>query len=123
MRFSWRADWVHAALLGQPVALSRVALRARGHHVVPRIRAATGERNEVIPREALPELELILPAGAVLTPVSVACEQERVCDLSPELSRDVNEPDETNNRRPGDRECNAPNHTVPVRLHDLRLAV
>jgi hypothetical protein len=77
----------------------------------------------VISSETLAELELILTSAAVLTLVSIAREQKRIGYLTPELARDVDESDEPDYRRFGDRECSAAYHASPVRFNDLRLAV
>src|SRR5919112_3843629 len=47
-RLFWRALGVHAAFHRQAVALPRVALGARGHDVVPGVRAAAGDRLDVV---------------------------------------------------------------------------
>src|SRR3989475_9419037 len=49
-----RPQRVHPRLLGQQVALPGVAARTRREHVVPPVRAAPRQRNQVVPGEALP---------------------------------------------------------------------
>src|SRR2546427_3807970 len=50
----------HPRLLGQQVALPGVAARTRREHVVPPVRAAPRQRNQVVPGEALPVAQLLL---------------------------------------------------------------
>ena len=89
---------VHAALLGQVIALPRVAAAAGGHHVGPVVVAAARERNQVIPREALAVPQLDLAPVAVLAPVPVTSEEECVGDLPTEAAGDVHEFDQPDDR-------------------------
>src|SRR2546422_1765682 len=79
---------VHPRLLGQEVALACVAAGAGGEHVRPGVGAAARQRDEVVPREALPKPQLRLRAAAKLAAVVVAGEQERVGDLTAEAAGD-----------------------------------
>src|SRR5690349_12764709 len=69
---------VHADLLRHPVPLARIARRAGGDDVRPLVRAAAGERNEMVARERLARLQLGRGAPAVLTAVPITGEEEGV---------------------------------------------
>ena len=114
---------MHAALLGQVIALPRIAGAAGGHHVGPLVVAAPRERNQVIPRQALAVPQLELAPMAVLAAVAVASEEECVGDLATEAAGDVDELDQ-----PDDgwfRECQAfaSDDVARVRFDDLGLAL
>src|SRR5580765_3210112 len=114
---------MHPDLLGKAVALARIAGTARRHHVRPIIRATARQRNEVVARERLAVLELRDVSPAVLAPIMVAREQERVRHLPAEAPRHMNELRETDDGGPGHREALRPHDTIEVRLDDLGFAV
>src|SRR5690349_269224 len=95
----WRHQRMHAALLRQVIPLSRVAGAARGHHVGPLVVTAAGERDQVIPREALAMAELPVPPMAILTAVTIAGEEECVGDLAAEAAGNVHELDQPDDGR------------------------
>ena len=114
---------VHAALLGQVIALPRIAGAARGHHVGPLVVAAARERNQVIPRQALAVPQLALAPMAVLAAVAVAGEEECVGDLAAEAAGDVDELDQPDDGWFGKCEPFASDDVARVRFDDLGLAL
>src|SRR5690349_9205710 len=90
---------MHANFLRQQVALAGVAARAGGQNVVPRVRTAPRERNQVVARQTLALPQLLLRAAAELAAVVVAGKQERVGDLAAETARDVDEADQPDDSR------------------------
>src|SRR2546428_13241558 len=94
-----RPQGVHARLLGKEVPLARVAARAGRQDVSPAVGATAGQRDEVVPRQALPVPQLLLVTAADLAAVVVAGEEERVRDLTAEAAGDVNELDEADDGR------------------------
>src|SRR4051794_22380426 len=96
MRLGWMRQRMHSDLFRQAIALSGITRAASGDDVVPVVRAAARQRDQVIARERLAELELRRVAAAVLTTITVAREEEGVGDLAPEPTRHVNELREAN---------------------------
>src|SRR2546425_3548055 len=94
VRLERRPQRVHARLLGKEVPLARVAARAGRQDVSPAVGATAGQRDEVVPRQALPVPQLLLVPAAELAAVVVAGEEERVRDLTAEAAGDGNELDE-----------------------------
>src|SRR2546422_8631743 len=91
VRLERRPQRVHARLLGKEVPLARVAARAGRQDVSPAVGATAGQRDEVVPRQALPVPQLLLVPAAELAAVVVAGEEERVRDLTAEAAGGVNE--------------------------------
>src|SRR5256712_6501135 len=89
-----RPQGVQARLLGKGVPLARVAARAGRQDVSPAVGATAGQRDEVVPRQALPVPQFLLVPAAELAAVVVAGEEERVRDLTAEAAGGVNELDE-----------------------------
>src|SRR6185369_8300743 len=89
MRLARGHQRVHAALLGQVVALPRIARAARGHHVGPVVVTPAGERNQMIAGQAFAVAQVSLAAMAVLAAVAVAGKEECVGDLATEAAGDV----------------------------------
>src|SRR5918993_4656104 len=77
-RLFWRALGVHAAFHRQAVALPRVALGARRHHIVPGVRAAARDRLDVVAGQAVTATEVASVSRAVLAAVAIAGEEDRV---------------------------------------------
>src|SRR2546425_10975113 len=94
VRLERRPQRVQARLLGKEVPLARVAARAGRQDVSPAVGTTAGQRDEVVPRQALPVPQLLLVPAAELAAVVVAGEEERVRDLTAEAAGGVNEPDE-----------------------------
>src|SRR3989441_5197772 len=106
VRLERRPQRVHARLLGKEVPLARVAARAGRQDVSPAVGATAGQRDEVVPRQALPVPQLLLVPAAELAAVVVAGEEERVRDLTAEAAGDVNELDEADDGRgPGPKKA------------------
>src|SRR2546425_9452462 len=75
VRLERRPQRVHARLLGKEVPLARVAARAGRQDVSPAVGATAGQRDEVVPRQALPVPQLLLVPAAELAAVVVAGEE------------------------------------------------
>src|SRR5256886_9194929 len=86
VRLERRPQRVHARLLGKEVPLARVAARAGRQDVSPAVGATAGQRDEVVPRQALPVPQLLLVPAAELAAGVVAGEEERVRDLTAEAA-------------------------------------
>ena len=112
----------HPDLVGQMVPLPGITRTARGYHVGPVVTAAPRQRNQVVAREALARLELHLPSLAVLATVVVAGKEEGVRDLTAEAAGNMNELDESYDRRFGQGDARTSDEIEPVRFDDLRLA-
>src|SRR6185503_9129734 len=82
MRLDGMREGMHPDLFRQPVSLARIAGAARGDDVGPVVRAAAGERDEVVARERLARLELGHVPTTVLAAVVVAGKEERVRDMA-----------------------------------------
>jgi hypothetical protein len=67
--------------------------------------------------------QLRLPPVAVLTAVTVAGEEECVGDLAAETAGNVNELDESDDRRFGKRQSFASNEIAAIGFDDLRLSL
>lgn len=113
----------HPALLRQPIAFARVAGGTGSHHVGPVVLTTTGQRYQMIPRQALAEPELIRPSTAILAFVVVTGEQEGVGNLASELSWHEHVLDESDHGGFRKSERFAPNHPRTITLHDLGLAI
>src|SRR3989442_7802983 len=99
VRLERRPQRVHARLLGKEVPLARVAARAGRQDVSPAVGATAGQRDEVVPRQALPVPQfLLVPGVPELAAVVVAGEEERVRDLTAEAAGGVDGPDEAGDR-------------------------
>src|SRR5919112_4422376 len=98
-RLLWRALGVHAALHREAVALSRVALGAGRHHVVPGVLAAAREGLHVVAGQALAAVEGVAGLAAVLAPIVVSGEEDRVRHMSPQAPRYLDVLDQTDHER------------------------
>src|SRR3989454_9998357 len=107
VRLERRPQRVHARLLGKEVPLARVAARAGRQDVSPAVGATAGQRDEVVPRQALPVPQFLLVPAAELAAVVVAGEEERVRDLTAEAAGDGNELDEAGGGGGGGRKSPA----------------
>ena len=123
VRLARRRERMHAALLGEVVALPRIAGAARRHHVGPLVVTAARERYQVIARQALAVPQVGWPAMAVLAAVAVAGKEECVGDLAAEAAGDVHELDEADDCRFGQRQAFASDAFARVRLDDLGFAL
>src|SRR4051812_14700971 len=74
-------EGMHADLVRQTVPLARVAGRAGSDDVRPVVRAAAGDRDDVVTRERLARPELDRRTAAILAAVVIAREEERVRHL------------------------------------------
>ena len=81
------------------IRFARIARAARGDDVGPVVGPAAREWNEVIAGERFTRLQFDLTATAILAAVAIPREEERVGDLPPESSRDVDELRQANDRR------------------------
>jgi len=122
VRLVGRRVRVHAAFLGQVIPLARVAGAAGRHHVGPIVVPTTRQRDQVVPRQALPMLQLELTPVAVLAAVVVPSEEESVGNLTAETARDVHELDKADDGGPGDDESFTSNEIVFFGLDDFRFA-
>src|SRR2546422_11396510 len=104
VRLERRPQRVHARLLRKEVPLARVAARAGRQDVSPAVGATAGQRDEVVPRQALPVPQFLLVPAAELAAVVVAGEEERVRDLTAEAAGGVDEPCEAEDERARGRE-------------------
>src|ERR687893_1498144 len=77
-RLFWCALRIHAAFHRQAVALPRVALGARRHHVVPGVRTAARDRLDVVAGQTVAASEVVSVPRAVLATVAIAGEEDRV---------------------------------------------
>src|SRR2546425_714122 len=89
MRLMGGAERMHTDFLGQQVPLAGVAARAGGEDVGPGVRAAAGQRHEMIAGQTLTLPQLLLRAAAELAAVVIAGKQECVGDLATEAARDA----------------------------------
>src|SRR3989442_5018567 len=113
---------MHPRFLGQPIALPRVATRARREGVAPAVGAPPRQRNQVVPGKALPVAQLLLAPPAELAAVVVTGEEEGVGHLAAEPAGHMDELDEPDERRARDGPALAP-YERPLRLDDLRPTV
>jgi hypothetical protein len=105
------------------IPLPRITRAARGDDIAPFVVAAPGQRNQVIPREALPVPQIELASVAILAAVAIASEEECVGDLAAEAAGDVDELDESYDRRFWQRQTFASNAVAPIRFDDLGFAL
>lgn len=73
--------------------------------------------------EALAATQLSGGTPTVLAPVAIARKQEGVGHLATKLAWHVNEPDQTDHRRPRDGEALAAEESSSLRFDDLSLAI
>ena len=123
VRLAGSAQRVHATLLGKVIPLPGIARAAGGDDVAPFVVAAPRQRNQVIPRETLPVTQVGLAPMAILAAVAVASEEECVGDLTAEAAGDVDELDESYDRRFRERQTFASNAVAPIRFDDLGFAL
>src|SRR4051812_22929090 len=114
---------MHSDLFRQAIALSRITGAASGDDVVPVVRTAARQGDQVIARERLAELELRRVAAAVLATVAVAREEEGVGDLASEPTRDVNELREANDGGAWHREAPGADNLILVRFDNFGLPI
>jgi hypothetical protein len=117
------AQRVHAALLGEVIALAGIAGTASGNDVAPFVVPAARKRNQVIPRETLPVAEVGLAPVTVLAAVAIASEEECVGDLTAEAAGNVDELDQSYDRWFRKRQPFASDDVTPVRFDDLGFAL
>jgi len=122
VRFHRMCQRVHPDLLGETVALPRVAWATSGDDVRPVVGASAGERNEVIARERLPRLQLSRVATAILAPVAISREEEGIRHLTPEPAGYVNEFRQSDDDWSGQGQPLGADDLV-IRFDDFRLAV
>src|ERR1017187_2339522 len=84
---------------------------------------SAGLGNDVIAREALAQLELVLHAVAVLAGVRVASEQKGIGDLAAEAARNVDEAHQADDGRPGQLHSATSDQFFPVGLDNFRLTL
>jgi len=73
--------------------------------------------------EALAAAQLSNGTPTVLAPVAITRKQEGVSHLATELAWHVDEPDQTDHRRPRDGEALTAEESSSLRLDDLSLAI
>src|SRR5688500_11480989 len=99
VRLTRRTQRMHPALLRKMISLPSVARAAGRHHVAPFVVAATGQRNQMVSRQAFTVPEVSLAAMAILAPVTIASEEECIGDLTAKAAGNVDELDESYDRR------------------------
>jgi hypothetical protein len=77
----------------------------------------------MVAREALAVSQIHLGTVAVLAPVAITSEEECVGDLTAEAAGNVDELDQADDRRFGQREAFTSNAVAPVRFDDLGFAL
>jgi hypothetical protein len=117
------AQRVHTTLFGKVIALPGIARAARGDDIAPFVVTTTRQRYQVIPGEALPVPQVKLAPMTILATVAIASEEECVGDLTAKAAGDVDELDESYDRRFRERQTFASNAVTPVRFDDLGLAL
>jgi hypothetical protein len=110
---------VHTTFLREVVPFSCIAGAAGGHHIGPIVVAAAGERDQVIPGQALPVAQIGLPAMTVLAAVAISSKEECVGDLTTEAAGNVDELDESDDCRFGKNQSFASDNVAVIRLDDL----
>lgn len=110
---------MHTAFLREMVPFSCIAGAAGGHHIGPIVVAAAGERDQVIPGQALPVAQIGLPAMTVLAAVAISSKEECVGDLTTEAAGNVDELDESDDCRFGKNQSFASDNVAVIRLDDL----
>src|SRR5262245_17250938 len=123
MRLDRMRQRMHADLFRQPVALPRVAWAAGRNDVRPLVSSTARQRNQVITRQGFTMLQLGHVTTAVLAPITVAREQERVRHLPAEAPRHVDELRQANDRRTRHRQTLRSNKAISVSLDDLGFSV
>src|SRR3712207_2082837 len=98
-RLLGRALGIHAALHREAIALPRVALGAGRHDVIPAVRAAARERLDVVAGQAIAAAQVVAMLPAVLAPVVVPGEEDRVRDVAPEAPRYLDVLDQPDDER------------------------
>src|ERR687898_386374 len=116
-----RALGIHAAFHRQAVALPRVALGARRHHVVPGVRAAARDRLDVVAGQAVTATEVASVSRAVLTAVVIAGEEDRVRHVLAQAAGYLDVFDESDHERIRVLGPLRAEPAVQVRLDDLGL--
>src|SRR6266849_241305 len=104
VRLMGGAERIHTDFLGQQVPLAGVAARAGGEDVRPSVRAAAGQRHEMIAGQTLTLPQLLLRAATEQAAVVVAGKQECVGDLATEAARDVDEANQADDGRSWNRQ-------------------
>jgi hypothetical protein len=118
-----RVHRVHPDLARQIVRLPRVARTARRHDVGPVVRAAAGERDQVVTGQRFARLELDLKATAVLAAIPIARKEKGVRHLAAEPAGDVNESREADDHRTRKGQSLGSNDAISVCLDDLRFPI
>ena len=121
MGLAGRDERMHPALLRKVIAFPGITGAARSDHVRPLVVAPPRERHQVIPGETLTVPQVDLPPMTVLAAVAIASEEEGVGDLAAESAGNVDELDETDDRRFGKCQPFAANALPRVCLDDLGL--
>ena len=114
---------MHPDLFRQLIPLPGVTRAACGDDIAPVVGAATGERNQVIPRQCFTRAQLDRGTTAVLTAIAIAGEEKCVGDLTTETAGYVNEPRQSDDRRARHSEPLRANDASLIRFHNLGLAV
>src|ERR671913_1303583 len=120
-RLFWRALGVHAAFHRQAVALPRVALGARRHHVIPGVRAAARDRLDVVAGQPVAATEVVSVSRAVLAAVVIAGEEDRVRHVLAQAAGYLDILDEPDHERVWVFGPLGPKTAIQVRLDDLGL--
>jgi hypothetical protein len=123
VRLVWWYSRMHTAFLREVVPFACIAGAAGGHHVLPVVVSAAGERDQVIPGQALPMAQIRLTAMTVLATVTVSSKKECIGDLTTETAGNVDELDESNDCRFGKNQSFASDNVAVIRFDDLGFAL
>jgi len=123
IRLVRRMQRVHAHFLGHVIAFPVVAARARRNDVLPGIPTTPRDRPYVVARQELAAPQRRPMLAAVLAPIAVAREEERVGDLATEPAGDMNEADEANDGGRGEFATLRMEYSAGVALQNLRFTV
>ena len=110
---------MHTAFLREVVPFSCIAGAAGGHHVTPVVVPTAGERDQMVPREALAMSQVGLAPMTVLAAVAISSKEECVGDLTTEAAGNVDELDEPDDCRFGKNQSFASDNVAVIRLDDL----
>jgi len=123
VRLDRMREWMHPDLLGEAIALARVARATRRNDVVPVAGASARERDQVVAGKRLTHLQLRRVPAAILATIAIASEEEGVRHLPAKAPWHVDELGEADDGRAWHRESLGADDLVLIRFDNFGLAI